>query len=185
MEDAQIVALYWARDEEALRETDRRYGPYCRTVAGRILTAPEEVEECVNDTWLRAWNVIPPQRPTRLRAFLAKITRNLALDRLKAQTRAKRGGGEAALALEELAECVAAPGGVEEEVQQRELELAVHGFLSGLPPRDRDIFLRRYFFVEPVGEIAGRNSMGENSVSAALSRTRKKLRTHLEREGWL
>ena len=103
MEDAQIVALYWARDEEALRETDRRYGPYCRTVAGRILTAPEEVEECVNDTWLRAWNVIPPQRPTRLRAFLAKITRNLALDRLKAQTRAKRGGGEAALALEELA----------------------------------------------------------------------------------
>ena len=185
MEDAQIIALYWARDEEALRESDERYGPYCRAVAGRILTTPEETEECVNDTWLKAWNVIPPQRPRRLRAFLGKITRNLALDRVKYQRRAKRGGGELVLALEELAECTASPGDVEGEVQKKELEAAVHAFLSKLPPRDRDIFLRRYFFVEPVGEIAARYALGENAVSAALSRTRKKLRTHLEQEGWL
>lgn len=185
MEDAQIIALYWARDEEALRETERCYGPYCRTVAGRILTTPEETEECVNDAWLKVWNVIPPQRPGCLRAFLAKITRNLALDRLKFQSWAKRGGGELLLALEELEECVASPGGVEEAVQQKELEAAIHTFLSGLPPRDRDIFLRRYFFVEPVGEIARRYAMGENAVSAALSRVRKKLRTHLEQEGLL
>ncbi len=185
MEDAWIVAMYWERNEEAIRQTDIRYGPYCRTVAGRILNDSGDVEECVNDTWLRAWNAIPPQRPAKLRAFLAKITRNLALDQLKAKGRAKRGGGELTLALEELGECVPSPGGVEEALQGRELEGAVNAFLRVLPTRDRDIFLRRYFFVEPVGEIAVRYAMGENAVSAALSRTRKKLRIHLEKEGWI
>lgn len=185
MEDAQIVELYWNRDERAITKTAERYGPYCRTVAGRILPDPGEAEECVNDTWLRAWNAIPPQRPRSLGAFLSKITRNLAFDRLKARGRVKRGGGELTLALEELGECVSPSDSVEEEVQRKELEGAVRAFLRGLPPRDRDIFLRRYFFVEPVGEIAARYAMGENAVSAVLSRTRKKLRTHLEREGWI
>lgn len=185
MEDAGIIALYWNRDEEAIRETDARYGPYCRTVARRILSDPEDVEECVSDTWMRAWNSIPPQRPGKLRAFLAKITRNLSLDRLRVRGRAKRGGGELTQALEELGECVAAPGGVEEELQRKELETAIHSFLSSLPRRDRGIFLRRYFFVEPVQDIAARYDMGENAVSAVLSRTRKKLRTQLEKEGWI
>lgn len=185
MEDEAIVELYWRRDEDAIRFSQTKYGGYCSSIAKNLLADRWDVEECVNDTWLRAWNAIPPQRPAKLRAFLAKITRNLALDQLKAKGRAKRGGGELTLALEELGECVPSPGGVEEALQGRELEGAVNAFLRVLPTRDRDIFLRRYFFVEPVGEIAVRYAMGENAVSAALSRTRKKLRIHLEKEGWI
>ena len=185
MEDNAIIDLYWSRAPEAISQTHAKYGKYCRSVAGNILPDRRDVEECVNDTWLRAWNAIPPQRPRSLGAFLSKITRNLAFDRLKARGRVRRGGGELTLALEELGECVSPSDSVEEEVQRKELEGAVRAFLRGLPPRDRDIFLRRYFFVEPVGEIAARYAMGENAVSAVLSRTRKKLRTHLEREGWI
>ena len=185
MEDSGIIQLFLQRSGVAVAALSGKYERYCYAIAYNILGSAQDAEECVNDAFLGVWNAIPPHQPLRLGAFVGKITRRLAFNRRRADRAEKRGGGVLPLILEELAECVDAPRGVEEEVQQRELELAVHGFLSGLPPRDRDIFLRRYFFVEPVGEIAGRYAMGENAVSAALSRTRKKLRTHLEREGWL
>ena len=156
MKDSQIVELYWNRDERAIRETSTRYGRYCYAIADNILHDPEDAEECVNDTWMRAWNAMPPQRPGRLRMFLAKITRNLSFDRFQARRAQKRGGGEMPLVLEELEECLPSRDDVEGEVQARELERAVSEFLRVLPERECSVFLRRYFFVEPVSQIGRR-----------------------------
>ena len=147
MKDSQIVELYWNRDERAIRETSTRYGRYCYAIADNILHDPEDAEECVNDTWMRAWNAMPPQRPGRLRMFLAKITRNLSFDRFQARRAQKRGGGEMPLVLEELEECLPSRDDVEGEVQARELERAVSEFLRVLPERECSVFLRRSFFV--------------------------------------
>lgn len=185
MTDGQIVALYWDRDQRAVAESEKAYGAYCRTVAENILHDREDAEECVNDTWLRAWDSIPPQRPDSLKHFLAKVARNLAFDRWKAASAQKRGGGETALILDELAECVESGADVEKEYAAKELGAAVNRFVSGLPRREGDLFLRRYFYAEPVGEIARRYDMTENAVTTALSRTRKKLKTYLEQEGFL
>ena len=135
MEDTEIVELYWARDERAIEESDTKYGPLCRSIALRVLESPEDGEECVSDTWLRAWNAMPPQRPARLGAFLGKITRNLALDRWRRDHAGKRYGGETAMALEELGEIVSGKS-LEDEVQSRELDRALDGFLRGLAKRD-------------------------------------------------
>lgn len=185
MDDIQIVELYWRRDEAAIRETDARYGGYCYAVADRILHDAGEAEECVNDTWMRAWNAMPPQYPRQLRMFLARITRNLSFDRFQAKRAAKRGGGELPLVLEELEECLPGPADVEEEVQARELGRAVDRFLHTLSERECGVFLRRYFFVESTGEIAVRFGLKESHVLVILSRTRKKLRRFLEQEGYL
>ncbi len=185
MNDEQIVELYWQRDESAIQETCAKYGAYCMTVAENILSCREDCEECVNDTWLRAWNAIPPQKPEILRLFLAKITRNLSLDRWKAKAAAKRGRGEIDLALEELGECLAGSMSVEDTVSGKELAGSVNQFMLKLPEREADIFLRRYFFVEPVAAIAGRYGMKESNVLVILSRTRRKLKIHLEKEGYL
>lgn len=184
MRDERIVELFWQRDEGAISASAEVYGAYCRSVAQNILNDSEDAEECVNDTWLRAWNAIPPQRPKRLRMFLAKITRNLALDRCKAREAGKRGGGETLLALEELGECVGQPR-VENTVFARELEAAVNRFVRGLPRRECNVFLRRYFFAEPVAEIGKKYGLSPNHVMVILSRTRKKLKAYLEKEGYL
>ena len=181
--DEEIIALYWKRDSNAIEATSRAYGTYCYAIANGILKSPEDAEECVNDTWMRAWNTIPPQRPQRLRVFLAKITRNLAFDKSKSRCTQKRGGGEICLALEELGECVDAGADPESEVMAEELRGSINGFLRGLPGRDRDIFLRRYFFVESTDDIATRYGMTRSAVLMALSRTRKKLKLYLKKEG--
>ncbi len=183
MEDRQIVDLYWTRQERALEETDRKYGGYCRTIAYNILYSKEDSEECVNDTWLRAWNSIPPQRPGILQAFLAKITRNLSLDRYKASRAGKRGGGQLPVALEELGECLQASATLEEELELRQISQILDRFLRTLPERDCCIFLRRYWYVDGIREIALRYDMAEGSVKSSLHRTRQKLRVCLEREG--
>ncbi len=185
MEDRQIIALYWQRDTAAIEETSQKYGSYCFSVADRILQNPQDSEECVNDTWLRAWNAMPPHKPAKLSAFLAKITRNLAFDRYTARSAEKRGGGEMALVLEELAECVPSHSDVARDYEYQELVNAVQSFAVALPGRECNVFLRRYFYAEAVSEIAKRYALTQNHVMVMLSRTRKKLRTFLEKEGFL
>lgn len=183
MEDSAIIDLYWARQESALTETERKYGAYCRSIARNILYSREDAEECVSDTYLRAWNAMPPQRPGILSAFLGRITRNLSFDRRRKNNADKRGGGELPLCLDELSQCVPSDSGVQSELERKELSAMLDAFLRTLPERERMLFLRRYWYVDPIGDIARRFSMKENTVKSVLFRTREKLRSYLEREG--
>lgn len=183
MEDEAIIALYWQRSEEAIVQTDRKYGRYCRSIAINILENDDDTDECLNDTYLRAWNLMPPKRPSLLSALLAKITRNLALDRRKFNRAEKRGGGQVPLVLEELTECV--PGGTnaEEILENKEITAILNRFLSSLPQRTREAFMLRYWYLCPVRQIAERLGLGESSVKMTLLSTRKQLKALLEKEG--
>jgi len=181
MEDSAIVDLYWSRDPEAIRRTGEKYGNYCRTVARNILADSRDAEECVNDTWLNAWNAMPDDRPGLLAPFLGKITRNLAFNRYRSCRAEKRGGGELPLVLDELAECVSSSDTLQ-AVEAAELEEAVDRFLRALPERERGVFLRRYWFTEPMADIARRYGMREATVRTSLFRSRDKLRRFLEKE---
>lgn len=182
MEDTEIVELYWARNEQAIEESDAKYGPLCRSIALRVLESPEDGEECVSDTWLRAWNAMPPRRPARLGAFLGKITRNLALDRWRRDHAEKRYSGETAMALEELGEIVSGKS-LEDEVQSRELDRALDGFLRGLAKRDRELFLRRYWGAETLESLAKQTGLSLGAVHRRLGKLRESLRDHLQKEG--
>ena len=184
MEDSRIVELYWQKNSDAITASEAQYGPYLRAIAERILHSREDAEECVNDAWLQAWNAIPPQRPQSLKLFLAKITRNLALNRWKAQAAEKRGGRDPELVLEELAECLEGEADVEGEVFFRELRACIRDFTRNLPEREGNIFARRYFFLDSVSAIARRYGLTENHVMVILSRTRKKLKKRLIKEGF-
>ena len=183
MEDSQIIDLYWARLEQAIQETDTKYGSYCRAIAHNILKSVEDSEECVSDTWLRAWNAMPPQRPSVLSAFLGRITRNLSLDRYKAARAEKRGGSSFPAALDELSECVPAGGSVEQTMDERELGQAIDRFLRTIPEKQCSLFLRRYWYAESISQIAERYSLKENTVKSILFRTREQLRKFLQKEG--
>ena len=184
MEDTKILDLYFARDEQAVAETHKKYGSYCFSLANSILPSKQDAEEAVSDTYWKTWNVIPPNRPAVFRLFLAKITRNVSFSRWRKLTADKRGGGEMALVLDELAGCIAAPGSVEDGLRGRELAAAIRAFLDTLPPREQDIFLRRYFYVEESGTIADRYGMKQATVQRTLSRTRSKLKQYLAKEGY-
>lgn len=184
MEDEAILDLYFARDEQAVVETDRKYGGYCFTLANSILNNIQDAEETVSDTYLRAWRSIPPRRPGILKMYLAKITRNLSFSRWRSYAAEKRGGGEMELVLEELSACIAAPGSVEDRLNGKELAKAIRSFLNTLPAREQDIFLRRYFFVEESEAIAKRYGMKPATVLRTLSRTREKLKKYLTQEGY-
>lgn len=183
MEDAQIVALYWARDEAAVAESERKYGGYCRAIALGILESREDAAECVNDTWLRAWESMPPRRPSRLVTFLGRLTRNLSLDRWRARRAQKRSGGQVALALHELEECLPAASGPESEVEAGALAESLDRFLEALPREKRTLFIQRYWYLRPVEELAALHGMGKNTAASTLFRLRAALREHLEREG--
>ncbi len=183
MDDRQIIELYNQRDEKAISETSDKYGSYCFAIAYNILSNEQDSEECVNDTWLRTWNAIPPQKPNCLRLFLAKITRNLSLDKYKAMNRDKR-GGKLTVALEEIEEFVPDAIGVESAIEEQEFMDAVNRFLRSLPEREGNIFIRRYFYVDSTEQIARRFGLTEGNVLRVLSRTRKKLKKHLESEGY-
>lgn len=185
MEDREIIELYWARNEEAITASQDSYGAYCRAIAWRILKVEEDCEECLSDTWLKAWLSMPPQRPNILSAFFGCITRNLAFSRWREKKAQKRAGDETALALSELSECVGGGGDPAAEVEEKELEESVNRFLHSLSPRECDIFLLRYYHVYPVSSIALQCSMKENTVKSSLLRTRRKLRRFLEEEGYL
>lgn len=183
MDEKQIIDLYWARSERAIDETARKYGKFCHCIAFNILANHQDSEECVNDTYLRTWNAIPPRRPNKLSAFLGKITRNLALKRYEVYTAEKRGGGQVMLALEELAECIPDPNTVERAVDERILAGKLNVFLAQLTPETRMIFLGRYWSLSSVKEIASAYGMTESKVKMSLMRTRGKLRSFLEQEG--
>lgn len=183
MDDSNIIEMYWQRNENAIEETNKKYGKYCFTIANNILASKEDSDECVNDTWLRAWNVIPPKKPDRFRAFLGKITRNLSFDRYKHINADKR-KGEMLVIMEELAECVSGQNTTDEMVDAKVLGESISGFLRTLSARDRSIFLSRYFYAAGVAEIAQKYDMTANNVSVSLSRTRTKLREHLKEEGF-
>lgn len=184
MKDEKIIELFEKRDDRAVEYCAEKYGRYCHSIAAGILPSREDAEECVNDTWLRVWNSIPPQKPTRFSAFLAKVTRNLALDRYRAISAEKRGGGEAAAVFEELEECLSGGSTPEEELSAEELARSVNDFVAALPRREREIFIMRYFYVRPVREIADTCGLTPGNVSVILNRCRKKLKTHLETEGY-
>lgn len=185
MKDDDIIALYWERNEQAIRETQARYGFTCFRVAQNILKSREDCEECVNETWLRAWNGIPPAKPNNLKQFLITITRNLAFNTWRRQNAERRGGGEIEAVLDELEECVSASGNPEDQLVGQELRNSINGFLKNLTVRERDVFLRRYYYVESVQDISDRYGIKTGNVAVMLWRVRKKLRKHLEKEGYL
>ena len=177
--DEDILTLYNRRNEQAIAATQSKYGTYCRADADRILRVREDAEECVNDTYLHAWNAIPPARPGSLRAFLGAIVRNLAINRLK-YNRARRRNA-ALVALDEFAECL--PDGTEPITDTVALRAAFDSFLASLPERERVIFVRRYWYADTVAEIAQRYNMSESKVKTRLHRIREKLRAYLMQEG--
>ena len=185
LEDHYIVDLYWNRDAAAIQETSKKYGTYCFSIANNILHSKEDSEECVNDTWLKTWNAIPPTKPQNLRLFLAKITRNLSFDRFTAKTAAKRGGGEIHLVLDELAECIPTDSDVATEYEFKELCGFIKHFVNDLPAKEKAVFLRRYFFADAIADIAEKLNLSENNIMVTLSRTRKKLKTQLQKEGFM
>lgn len=182
MEDKDIIALYWARSEEAIRATAEKYGGYCRAIIRRVLGDGRDVEECLSDTWLGAWNAMPPQRPARLAVFLGRIARNTSLDRYSYNT-AQRRCGEFGAVLEELAECVGGdPAG--EDFDLRRLGEAISAYLDTASPAARRVFLRRYWRCESMAEIAGATGFTPARVRSLLHRTRKGLREYLIQEGY-
>ncbi len=185
MNDHEIIELYFARNEEAIQRTSEKYGAYCFTVAQRIVSLHEDAEECVNDTYLAAWNSMPPKRPDILRLFLAKITRSKAINRWKARHAKKRGSDEVTLVLEELEECVGTNATPEGEVLANELAATIDGFLRSLSAKERTIFLRRYFYTEPIRRIAETEGVSENYASVILHRIRKSLKEYLLKEGFV
>lgn len=182
--DSRIIELYWNRNTQAVSASMERFGAYCFSVANGILDDTQDAEECVNDTWLKAWNAIPPARPAVLKIFFARITRHLSFDRYKARKALKRGGGNTALVLEEMAECIAAERDVEGQVNAKELGKVINQFVASLPQREQNLFVRRYFFCEPTRAIAHCYEMSENHVNVTLSRIRKRLRSRLSKEGY-
>ena len=183
--DQKIIDLYFARSEDAIAETDRQYGRYCRAVADSILRCHEDTEECVNDTYLQTWNSIPPTRPFSLKAYLGKITRNLAIHRWEKASADKRGGGEIPLVLSELSECLSDGASAEDGLSESILTDALNSFLGSLSKEQRIIFLRRYWYNASISEIASDRGITEGKVKTVLRRLRIKLRTVLEKEGIL
>ncbi|MDR0889785.1 MAG: sigma-70 family RNA polymerase sigma factor [Oscillospiraceae bacterium] len=183
MNDEALIALFLRRDEEAIRLLEQKYGAYCLAIATRLV-GREIGEECLNTALGSVWDSIPPNRPQNLKLYFAAIARNLALNRRQQEHAKKRGGGDADAVFEELAQCIAAGSTPEGELLQKELRRSINDFLGKLPARQRDVFLRRYFFAEQTGEIAARYAMRESNVLLILSRTRKKLKEFLEAEGY-
>ncbi len=183
MEDEQIVDLYWERSEAALSETAKKYGRYCRCIAFHILHNSEDSDECVNDTYLNAWNSMPPHRPAVLKAFLGKITRNLSLNRYRKLTAEKRGRGQMPLVMEELHDCLPTADHMENVVDDMALVEALNSFLGSLPMEKRKIFMRRYWYMSSIKEIAGDYRLSESKVKMILLRVRKDLKQRLQKEG--
>lgn len=183
MNDGDIVNLYWERAEQAVAETAKKYGKYCHRIAYNILENSEDSEECVNDTWMSAWNSMPDKRPERLSPFLGKITRNFALKKIIRGKAKKRGGGEGMLALEELDECIASGYDLEQKIEERELGKAIDRFITQLQEKEQMVFICRYWYMVSEREIAGKLGLTRSGVNAMLRRTRNKLKTYLIREG--
>lgn len=184
MDDQGIIRLYWERNERAIIESASKYGAYLRSIAGNILNNEEDIEECVNDTWLRAWEAIPPARPSRLSVFFGKITRNLSFDRYRYINRDKRGNGAIGLVLDELKDCVSGKDDPESTYEAKELMREINSFLNSLSEERRAMFILRYWYADSISSIAGYLGLSENNVSVSLSRIRSKLQEHLIERGF-
>ncbi len=184
MKDTEIVALYWQRDPSAIEESRKRYGAYCGSIARSLLKSEEDCEECLNDTWLGAWNSMPEHRPEKLGPYLGKLTRWLCLSRRRRETREIRGGSETDLVLDELSECL--PGGADTAaiVERRELSRSINRMLDTMKPDERSVFLARYWLGAPITEIAARHGFTEGKVKTMLRRSRLKLQKQLREEGY-
>lgn len=185
MEDLEIVELYWNRDESALSETKNKYGNYCHAIAYSILHNNEDTEETLNDTYLAAWNSMPPHHPLNLSTYLGKLCRRLSLNRWRFLNAEKRGGGQVTLSLDELGECVPDQKGIREELEEKLLAESINDFLSELKESERKIFVCRYWYFDPIEEIAKRFGYTQSKVKMSLKRSRDKLRQHLLKEGIL
>ena len=184
MDDQAILDLYFDRSESAISETAAKYGPYCYSIAYNILTNVEDANEAVNDTWLGAWNSIPPHRPSVLSTFLGKITRRVSINKWDERNAKKRGAGEIALALDELVDCVPSSQNVERTIERKELTRAINAFLAQLSETERDIFVCRYWFMSSIKEISANFKISESNAKTSLFRTRKKLYSYLQEEGY-
>lgn len=185
MQDSDIIELYFARDERALTESSEKYGSYCTRIAHSILKNMQDAEECVNDTWLQAWNAIPPARPDHLQQFLGGITRHLSLDRYRYNNRKSAGGGEITVALEEIEQMAGSEQSPASYAQAQEMLGAIDRFLWMLPQRECNIFIRRYYHFDSVKDIAKRYGLSVANVKKILSRTRVKMRQYLEVKGYV
>ena len=183
MDDHQIVDLYWQRQGAAISETKKKYGRYLFSIANHILAQYEDSEECVNDTYLGAWNSIPPHKPTVLSTYLGKIARRMALKKHRMNTAEKRGGTEADLSLDELADCIPSGHAIDDHLKCHMLVSILNDFLAELPETQRNIFVCRYWYCDSIAEIAQRFSCGESNVKMILLRTREKLKHRLQKEG--
>ena len=183
MEDAQIINLYWERSEDAIAETACKYGNYCYYIAYNILHSNEDSEECVNDTYLKAWKSIPPYRPNSLPSFLGKITRNLSLNRADYKKAEKRNSGQTIYALDEFAECVTTSNEIDKVVNRDAVVSIFNDFLGSLSKRNRMVFVRRYWYFSSIAEIAKEYGLSEINTKVILLRCRDKLRIKLEKEG--
>ena len=182
MDDKQIVALYFDRNEQAIAETETKYGKYCYAIAIGVLAMHEDAEESVNDTWIDAWNSMPPHRPSILSTFLGKITRRIAIDKWRHCTAEKRGGGESPLVLDELEDCIAHDSDVEKTLEKKRLEGVINRFVHKLPEKDQKVFLCRYFYMDSIESICRQFGFSESKVKSILHRTREKLRKVLKEE---
>ncbi len=183
MDDRSIVALFWARNENALDEVAGKYGRYCHSIAYGILSSHEDAEEAVNDTWLGAWEAMPPHQPEILSTFLGKITRRVSLKRWRDHHAQKRGGGEVPLALEELLECIPDGHAIDGRLNAEELGRMIGAFLSRLPALERRVFIRRYWSLVPISQLCAQFGCGRSKLESMLHRTREKLRSYLKKEG--
>ena len=184
MDDYKIIELFNARDEQAIGESQKKYGRAIAAVAKNILGCAEDAEEVANDTMLRAWNSIPPENPKSLKAYLCTLARNISIDRYKRMTAEKRGGCEISLCLEEAEEFLTDTKSVSEEYEKREFAKFLNDFLASLPERECDVFVRRYFYCDSTADIAKRFALKEPNVLVILSRTRKKLKNVFEKGGY-
>ncbi len=184
-DDQKIIELYCSRSENAIAETAGKYGKYCNAIAYGILGSREDAQECVSDAYLTAWNAIPPRRPADLGTYLGKITRNLSIDRLRARSREKRGGGEAPLALDELEEVVAGSDSPENEAVRKELIAALNRFLGELTAQERYVFVRRYWYLDSLADIAKNTGFSGSKVASMLYRLRGRLKKQLIKEDLL
>ncbi len=184
MDDNEIIDLYWGRSEEAIKATDEKYGAYCLKISLNILEDLSDSEENVNDTYLQAWSAIPPQRPNSLKAFLAKIARNLALNKYKAAHAQKRHASEFAISLDELDFCTPSKINVEDEAEIAGLSKCISDFLYQQKTDARNVFVCRYFYCESIEEIASRFGYSHSKIKSMLLRTRTRLKSFLQREGY-
>lgn len=184
MEDTAILELFLARDEKAIAEIKQKYGTYCGYIAGQILGNEQDAEECVNDALAAAWNSIPPQEPENLKTYVGKLTREISISRYRREHAQKRFNGEYAVSLEELEE-VLSGGDLAEEMEAKELAGRISVFLRTRPERERNVFVRRYYYNDPIKEICRRYGLGESKVKVTLKRTRDRLAEFLRKEGLL